>query len=365
MKGLYLCNHNLKDQSSGVSKKILMQLDAFNKSGYSIDILDIYSDSFLDKVIRRILFSPNYFTYNLNKKLNFVKKYDYIYIRQIPNNIYVLKILKKLKSYGITIIYEFPTFPYDLNSNTLQWKLELIRDKYSRKKLWKYIDVSVNYSDYTNIFGINSIPISNGINPDKFPIKKDFFNKKGIKFVGVALLAYWNGYDRLIQSIKKYNSNHINPVYFYIVGDGDCKEELEKMVIDNNLLNFVFFTGSLFGKELDNIYDKCDIGVGTLNPSRKYKNHIMSTLKTKEYVARGLPFIKGDIDKSFDNYNFPYVFNVSDNEDEINLEEIIEWYKKITDDLNLKQKIRKFAYDNLTWEKQLHPVFEFLNEVKK
>lgn len=46
-------------------------------------------------------------------------------------------------------------------------------------------------------------------------------DKNIISFIGVALLARWNGYDRLIKAIEKYNGegNQVR-AQFHIVGKG-------------------------------------------------------------------------------------------------------------------------------------------------
>ena len=182
----------------------------------------------------------------------------------------------------------------------------------------------------------------------------------------MALLAKWNGYDRLIKAIKRYNSEeNLLKVQFHIVGNGDIYDELNQQINEEQLENCVFMHGYMYGKELDDLYNQCDIGVGTLNPSRKYKNHIMSSLKTKEYTAKGIPFIKGDIDDVFDKSNPDFVFNVSDDETPIDINKIVEWYNTLLSsrgEQGIVKEMRDFARSMLSWEKQLSPVVEAIKE---
>lgn len=369
MKGLYITSQNLEDATSGVNKKIHMQIKAFKRLGADVEIPNLSAEKEIDKLVRRLPLVKSEFERKLFKLLldhEYMKDVEFVYIRHPMLSVQLLNIIKKMSDMGLYVVYEFPTFPYDKNSDKLSAKASLIKDKWSRGKLYKYVNLGVNYSGFNEIFSIPCLSISNGIDTDSITPHKKSSNDNSISFIGVALLAKWNGYDRLIKAIKRYNSEENSlKVQFHIVGNGDIYDELNQQINEEQLENCVFMHGYMSGKELDDLYNQCDIGVGTLNPSRKYKNHIMSSLKTKEYTAKGIPFIKGDIDDVFDKNNPDFVFNVSDDETPIDINKIVEWYNTLLSsrgEQEIVKEMRGFARSMLSWEKQLSPVVEAIKE---
>lgn len=369
-KGLYISNNDMTNYASGVTKKIIMQINAMKKEEIRIEAPNLYLNSVKDKFFRIIPFKRSYFDVELNSLLSREMRngLDFVYIRHSICNIYLIRQLQILKNNGVMIVYEFPTFPYDRNSKRISGFLYLLKDKYSRKKLHNYVDIGVNYSSYDKIFRIDCIPISNGIDIEQISIKK-VVNKKQRKivFIGVGLLAYWNGYDRLIKAIAKYNHSKVKKydLIFHIVGDGNYYNSLKRLVDKLSLHDSVFLHGFLSGFQLDELYNESDVGIGTLAPYRKYQDHIMSTLKTKEYAAKGIPFIKADKDIVFDKYHLDFIFNVPDDNTELNLESIISWYEKIMCSFSteeLTDNIRTFAKENLSWQQQLAPVIDRIKE---
>lgn len=369
MKAVYITSQDMTDSTSGVNKKIRMQISAFSRLGVDMDIPDLAAHSWTDKIVRRLPFIKNEFEKKLKNYIvqsNFTDV-DFVYIRHPMVSWQFVQLLKKIKKTNNRIVYEFPTFPYDRNSKKFAAIFSLLKDKISRGKLHKYVDIGVDYSGFKEIYSIPCLCLSNGIDISMISTQNDIKNDDNtVRFIGVALLANWNGYDRLILAIKKYleEKNALN-VEFHIVGNGDVFYELKRLIVKNNLENVVFLHGFLSGKKLDNLYDMCDIGVGTLNPSRKYKNHIMSSLKTKEYAAKGMPFIKGDIDSVFDEKSPDFVFNVLDDESEIRLKDIVQWYMDLMNKYGRKQlgmTIREFAKNELSWDNQMKVVINYLEK---
>lgn len=83
------------------------------------------------------------------------------------------------------------------------------------------------------------------------------------------------------------------------------------------------FYGKLTGEKLDAIYENLDIAVGSLG---LYKAGIQSNspIKSQEYCARGIPFVYGDDDTSF-NKNQYFVYQVVDDATPIDMIEIIRF----------------------------------------
>lgn len=72
-------------------------------------------------------------------------------------------------------------------------------------------------------------------------------NKKNLLFVGT--LYKGKGLDKLLASVKEVVNNGYKDVKLTIVGDGDCRKELEDFVANNGLKSNVSFTGAIFDEK--------------------------------------------------------------------------------------------------------------------
>ena len=81
------------------------------------------------------------------------------------------------------------------------------------------------------------------------------------------------------------------------------------------------------GEELDEVFDECDFGIGSLGRHRVGIDDI-KTLKNREYAARGIPFVYSETDTDFDRQS--YVLKVPADESFIKIEDIIRFYQNIS-----------------------------------
>ena len=122
----------------------------------------------------------------------------------------------------------------------------------------------------------------------------------------------------------------------------------------------VTFCGSVYGDELDRLYDKCTLAVECLGAHRKGLK-LSSSLKSREYSAKGLPMITAvDID-IFDVRNYPYVCKFEENETPINIKRVIQFYDDIYDgkDYNIiAGQIRNYAQGLCDMDIVMKPVID-------
>lgn len=374
MKILFLTPTSLNEYS-GIDKKILAQYQALKNNNLDPELCYVDRKKGIERKIfqKNILLKKNKLKSRIFLKLfslllrwNFRDVEDYIYrnnieliyIRyEIASNYGFIKFLKNLKIKNIKILLEIPTYPYDqelLNGN-FKLKLRYLIDKYYRKSLKKYVNKIITFTDDKEIYGIPTINIFNGVDINNISLieKKE---SEEIRFIGVAGLSFWHGFDRFILSMKEYyKKNPKRKIIFNIVGDGnkDYINKLKNIVKENKLERYVIFHGFKFGKELDEIYNYSDIAIGSLGVHRVGIQKA-SVLKVREYCAKGIPFILGYQDDSFEK-NLEFYYQVSNDESLLDIEKIIEWYK------NLKvtpEEIRKYAEDNLSWDKQMKKVID-------
>ncbi|HEY5464536.1 MAG TPA: glycosyltransferase [Hanamia sp.] len=376
MNSLFLISESLAD-FSGISKKILAQVNALKNQGLNVSlsylkengkykfegryinekIIDKYSEiSIISKFQRRCTYKNLY---------NYIDDNDIklVYIRYIHfANPFFISFLKKLKKKGIIVLLELPTYPYDQEYRNahLTAKLAFLIEIFFRKKFKNYVTRIITLSHDTTIFKIPTIQISNGIDANFIDMVKKRKPDGELHLIGVATISFWDGYDRVIEGLYNYykaGEADKKKVFFHIVGDTTNSESLryKQMVKKYSLSNYVSFYGKKSGKELDNLFDRMDLAVGSLGCHRKAIHNIKS-LKNREYCARGIPFFYSETDPDFEDKNF--IYKVPANDDPINIEEIINFMLNNKFD---EAKIRDYAIKNLTWDKQFEKV---LREVK-
>lgn len=342
----------------GVEVEICCEKIEYNKIFRKIFNTNITLEKSVGNIMTKQLL---YYKYEKTLKYIFENNFEIVYIRYVyMANPCFIKFLKKIKEKNIKVILEVPTYPYDkelVHKDIIRQIKYFIERKY-RDKMCNYVDKIITFSDDDEIFGIKTIKISNGIDPNEIPIIDKNVKKSinEINFIGVAGIAFWHGFDRFILSMVEYYKNNPKEIIkFHIVGDGDKEvvNNLKKLVKENKLEDYVTFYGYKSGKKLDDIYNDSDIAIGSLGFFRT--GDIMgSTLKVREYCARGIPFIIGYKDISL-NKELKFYYEVSNDETLLDLNKILEWYEN----LNVKsEEIRKFAIENLSWDKQIKIILE-------
>ncbi len=364
-KIIYISIENPDKNLGGVEYKIYNQILEFKKQDFYVEHLcyDINR-----KGVNKLSSNLNF----MNKKFNklFLEKCmtsDFIYLRYFLSDFNLLYLLKKVRvlNKNVKIIAEIPTYPYDNEfPNT---SISLILDKINRKKLYKYIDRIVTFSDDKEIFGIKAIRISNGIDSknikERIPQNQD--NK--INIIGVAQLNFWHGYDRIITGLSKYYLNGGNrDINVHIVGYGKNKviEQYKQMILKYNLETRIFLHGKKTGDELDEIYNKCELAFDSLGRHRSNVKY-NSSLKGKEYLAKGLPIISGVKTELDDDKDFKYYLRIPADDTPVNFNKIIEFYNEIynnNDVLEININIRKFCENKFEFSRTFSTVIE---EIKR
>ena len=143
-----------------------------------------------------------------------------------------------------------------------------------------------------------------------------------------------------------------------MVGDGEPVRDYKRIVREYGLEKNVVFYGMKYGAELDDIYDQCDIGVEALGWHRTNVT-LSSSLKSKEYAAKGLPFITGcTLDAMNEEY---FVHHVHYDESLVDMTDVIAFYRNIYDGQSKKtvaDGIRRLAIGQCSIEETIKPIIE-------
>jgi hypothetical protein len=118
-----------------------------------------------------------------------------------------------------------------------------------------------------------------------------------------------------------------------------------------NIADRIIFHGTLFGSELDAVFNQCQFAIGSLARHRSGIS-VIKTLKNREYATRGIPFIYSEQDSDFDQQS--YVLKAPADESPIDIQQIIDFM----DHFSMKpEEIRK-TVEHLTWKIQMHNVID-------
>ncbi len=203
--------------------------------------------------------------------------------------------------------------------------------------------------------------ISNGIDTDKYKLTS--FKKFDGKTLNLIMIVsndlYWFGIDRLISSINSYIGN-IN-INLYLVGPLANR----KYLLENNN-HQVIYTGYLTPAELNELYPKMNIAVGTLGLARKNQFE-QSTLKVREYISRGIPLINAYYD--VDVYNIPelkdYYLDFPNDESLIDFDKVVNFISNLNGEpTDISQYMHQIAVEKLDWKIKMIDYVNFVNSIK-
>lgn len=148
------------------------------------------------------------------------------------------------------------------------------------------------------------------------------FNPRAPRLLGVASLAKWHGYDRVLRGLRELLDRKTDIVpHVSFAGHGPTTADLEELCASLGLDDHVTFHGMTTGDAPVELFDQSDIATASLGMHR-IGLESASSLKTREYYARGIPFVFAGADESFDQ-NFPFALRVPVGDAPIDLGKIV------------------------------------------
>lgn len=361
----YLANTKPSKFKGGIAYKIYKQMELLTSNGFDSHFIYIHENK--NKLEKILSLLPLYSSNKVLNKLNTITDNSDIYIRYFFSDFKLIHTLKKYKRNNpqSKIAVEIPTYPYDGEKMLLKTRPAYWKDKFWRRKLHTYVDRIITYSDDNIILKTPTINISNGIDTKVVKLRVPKENSQVINLIAVAKFGLWHGYDRMIEGIHNYyrDTGQKRDIKFYIVGYGDKKVELQykELIKKYHLDDHVFLVGKKFGKDLDYYYNICDIGIDSLGRHRSnvYYN---SSLKGKEYLAKGLPIVSGvktELDKIPE---FKYYFRVPADDTPIDIEKLILFYNSIYKKKSkfiVASTIRKFCENHFDMDQCFEKVIKW------
>ena len=288
------------ERQTGIMKKVLAQAKVFG-SAFDVytwgfgenEILYVHDgkvtivDHFKNKLDRR----TKYFTALTRFALE--KQAQAFYFRYASADFYLLKALKRLQKNGILSVIEIPSYPYKGEfMHGIKKRMIYLLDSMLRSRLKIYVTrVVIFVENPKSIYGIPCINTMNGIDTSDSAAVHSAPGDT-LNLIAVASMLPHHGFDRMIEGLDRYYSqqNDAQSIIFHVVGNGPELKGYQDLTGKCGLEKHIKFYGQKSGRELDEVFEKADIAVGSLGLHRIGLTE-SSTLKNREYAVRGLPIV--------------------------------------------------------------------------
>lgn len=371
-KGIYI-HYGSKIELAGVEKKIQSQIKIMSTA---FDVENVLIEKEKTNLVKSIMWRFPFGSWGIEysnalneiEKINKEQSIDFIYIRKPLFDRKSVNFLKKIriKYEKAKIIMEIPTYPYykELISSKTMWPW-YFKDIIYKSSLEKYIDRICTFSDEKKIFNIQTINICNGICVEEFHEQNISARKEDcVNLLAVAQFQKSHGYERIIKGLYNYYKEKKTKkrVVIHMVGYGEELAYYKKLVTKYELHDYVIFYGKKTGKELDEIFNNADIGMGCFGLYKR-KIKTISSLKVGEYLARGIPVVSGVHEKVFEKEACDYYIEFPNDNSEVSIDEIVSFYERLYEtEEKLQNKIREYAKRNVDMSITMKPVIDYIND---
>jgi len=189
-----------------------------------------------------------------------------------------------------------------------------------------------------------------------------------INIIAVAKFQKYDGYERIIIPLRKFNELSSVKIALHMVGDGEELPYYQKLVKRYGVEHYVYFYGVLIKDELDTVYQKMDMALGTFGQYRRTYHHkvaISSTLKTREYLLKGLPIISGCEEDIFTRSKPPFYLQFPADKSLVDLEAIVSFYRELLQKYSrdeLREMMIAFCRTYADMNVTMKPVIDYLQK---
>lgn len=377
MKVLYICQLN-RDKSPGIYNKILskvthlstfLDLDVISLSDKSetVDKIRFYkSDVSFEKTIEDIM--SNYaLTYDIVlMRYPRISKDFLSVVKRYPNKFFfehnTLEV-NELK-FNITSL-TFKDFAYLLFKDTNRLFNEFLRPyfdelRYGGKVLsfalgGICVSNSVKRHELMRFENYKTLVQGNGVEVSEIPLIDSPLNYDNIELLFVSGSANkWHGIDRLIEGVKKYEGHRT--IIIHVVGrlHHSVVNQLKEIQTPHKYIEY----GVVDRHRIAEISSTCNLGVGSLGLHRLGMQE-GSTLKVREYMAMGLPFICGYIDIDVPT-DYPYALMYSFDDTALDFTLIDDFLEKLKNIKFERRTMRESSVSYINQRDKMKTLAEYL-----
>lgn len=210
---------------------------------------------------------------------------------------------------------------------------------------------------------VPAIAIPNGVLVGDVPFTGfQPFDGKTLRLVFVASrFAPWHGLDRLLQGLQRYSGN----VAIELLLVGIVPDNLVRSVRQHARppLATITASGPVYGEDLDRVLSGANMAVASLGMFRNGMQQAC-TLKVREYMARGIPFVYG-----YDDPDIPkqceYALKLENTATPIDIACLVQFAEKTATMPGLAERMRGLAAQTMDWKGKIKKMYEFSCAVQK
>ena len=148
-----------------------------------------------------------------------------------------------------------------------------------------------------------------------------------------------------------------------MVGEGPEINFYRELTNKFGLNSNVVFYGRQQGQALDDIYNQSDIGLGTFG-FYKIGLDSASSLKTKEYLAKGIPVAAGCVEEFVNDEGRKYYLAFSNDQSPVDINRLLQFYDSLYCGKLTKQMvadaIHEYAEKTVSMSVALKPIINFI-----
>jgi glycosyltransferase involved in cell wall biosynthesis len=375
MKIAYILVEDI-DSHPGLRNKVLGQTKEWSTHGHEVIIISPLKQTLWRREHFKDIIGDNSQTFHIKKisKFNRIKKIQksYTYLRNVlkkvnPDLIYTRRsfpILGLKSAYRHACPYVIEINSDDVHEYYLKYKSTGIYNQLFRNPFLKnsagFVFVTNELSNSNNFskFQKKYIVIPNGIDCSQFPFQKNTGNKiPNICFIG-SPNQKWHGIGKLGILAQAIPDTVIHVI-------GPTKDEY--LSSNSRAYSNMVFHGYLPDIQAKMIVSKMDIGISTLSLFEKNINEACP-LKTRQYIAQGVPTIGGYIDPDIPDQPFFLQIPNTQNNVESYLTNIKTFIKKNFRNNDNRISARNFAKKKLDVsikEKERLSFFETVTSISR
>ena len=283
---------------------------------------------------------------------------DLVYMRFMPVFSNAPRALAAVKACGARLVVEHPTYPFENGKrSSLLRKPVFAYNARVFRRLEGMIDLYALIGEPCGpaLNGRPAMNIVNGVDVDRLTPHAPRRNAPDVALLALASMSAWQGYDRLIEALARYRGGERITVHM-VGGEGDGSLAAWRALAQElGVGDRVVFHGQMHGAALDEVARSCDVGVGGLGLYRKGQMRSM-TLKLREYMARGLPFVYAVDDPSIPD-DPRCCLRLPNDDTPIDMETLAAFARRAQQDEQAPARMRAYAREHMSWQGILRQVF--------
>ena len=200
-----------------------------------------------------------------------------------------------------------------------------------------------------NGFDVSSVPLRKATNADHGPVE----------VIMVANFSRWHGVERLVESIALMDE--VDNIVAHLAGSGREADAIAALVAERGLEGKVIMHGPKEGENLDRLFDRSQAAVGSLGLHRMNLSQA-STLKAREYCARGIPLVTSVDDADLPS-ELPFVLRVPADDSPLDMDALLAFIEAQEPDV--VEKMRRHAEGCMDWSVKVDQLATYLRRKAK